>query len=310
VSGLVDAADGTICARYEYGPLGEPIRVSGPMAESNPIRFSTKYTDRESDLLYYGYRYYSPSTSRWLSRDPLEEAGAIALYSYVGNDAVGSFDFLGLKGAGHHIVPWSVFNGLVKEEVQAFFDSDLARIFNDYYKSHGAEKLQGISAKQYNHLVSEELEKFLGKQALREMTLEQAKQFLARITALPSEHPISVYNNAVRRRAAEAMKKALEKAAKRAAERSLKKVLAAGAKRGGAKLTKGIPLVGTVLVVYFYAQDAEAYGAVPAAVNSGIDAIPLVGTGKVIAEFYHRYTFLDVIVGKKNVQPSETDCAE
>jgi RHS repeat-associated protein len=45
------------------------------MAKLNPFRFSTKYDDDETDLLYYGYRYYNPSTGRWLSRDPLNEAG-------------------------------------------------------------------------------------------------------------------------------------------------------------------------------------------------------------------------------------------
>ena len=46
------------------------------MAKANPFRFSTKYQDDETDLLYYGYRYYNASTGRWISRDPLEEAGA------------------------------------------------------------------------------------------------------------------------------------------------------------------------------------------------------------------------------------------
>ena len=43
------------------------------MAKANPFRFSTKYQDDETDLLYYGYRYYSASTGSWLSRDPLAE---------------------------------------------------------------------------------------------------------------------------------------------------------------------------------------------------------------------------------------------
>ena len=75
VAALADAANGTVAARYEYGPFAEPIRVTGPMAKVNPVCFSTKYTDRESDLLYYGYRYYNPSTGRWLNRDPLQEEG-------------------------------------------------------------------------------------------------------------------------------------------------------------------------------------------------------------------------------------------
>jgi RHS repeat-associated protein len=41
------------------------------MARANPFRFSTKYQDDETDLLYYGFRYYNPNTGRWISRDPL-----------------------------------------------------------------------------------------------------------------------------------------------------------------------------------------------------------------------------------------------
>ena len=75
VMALVNAADGTLAANYDYGPFGEVIRSTGPMAKTNPIRFSTKYDDDESDLLYYGYRYYKPSTGTWPSRDPIKEAG-------------------------------------------------------------------------------------------------------------------------------------------------------------------------------------------------------------------------------------------
>jgi RHS repeat-associated protein len=64
-----------LLGQYEYGPFGEVIRATGPMAKVNPFRFSTKYDDDESDFLYYGYRYYNPSTGRWPSRDPLNEPG-------------------------------------------------------------------------------------------------------------------------------------------------------------------------------------------------------------------------------------------
>jgi hypothetical protein len=41
------------------------------MAKANPFRFSTKYQDDETDLLYYGHRYYGASAGRWLSYDPI-----------------------------------------------------------------------------------------------------------------------------------------------------------------------------------------------------------------------------------------------
>jgi RHS repeat-associated protein len=71
VMALVSAGDGSVAARYEYGPFGELLRATGPMAKANPFRFSTKYQDDETGLLYYGYRYYDPNTGRWLNRDPL-----------------------------------------------------------------------------------------------------------------------------------------------------------------------------------------------------------------------------------------------
>jgi len=75
VVALVNAANGTETARHEYGPFGEPIRVTGPAPGLNPFRFSTKRTEPTTDLILYEYRVYQPSTGRCLSRDPLEEEG-------------------------------------------------------------------------------------------------------------------------------------------------------------------------------------------------------------------------------------------
>jgi len=121
VGALVDAANGTVAARYEYGPFAEPIRVTGTMAKANPLCFSTKYTDREGDLLYYGYRHYNPSSGRWLSRDPYGELGNVLMgiglpgndpsvnvslgndYAFVLNDPQNLSDLLGLKLTFQHV---------------------------------------------------------------------------------------------------------------------------------------------------------------------------------------------------------------
>jgi RHS repeat-associated protein len=97
VSGLASATNGVISAQYEYGPFGELIRSSRTAAAANPCRFSTKFTDDESDFLYYGYRYYPPSTGRWISRDSINEKGGINLLAFVRNDPVRNFDVFGLK---------------------------------------------------------------------------------------------------------------------------------------------------------------------------------------------------------------------
>ncbi len=87
------------------GPFGEVIRATGPMAKANPFRFSTKYQDDETDLLYYGNRYYNASTGRWNSRDPIEESGSFMLYSFVANDPQDLIDVDGLIPADlQHLV--------------------------------------------------------------------------------------------------------------------------------------------------------------------------------------------------------------
>ena len=45
----------------------------------------------------HAMRWYSPTTGRWFSRDPIGEAGGKNLYSFVGNNAISRFDPFGLK---------------------------------------------------------------------------------------------------------------------------------------------------------------------------------------------------------------------
>ena len=116
VAALADAAGTNILAQYDYGPFGEVIRATGPMAKANPFRFSSKYQDDETDLLYYGHRYYNASMGRWINRDPVEEDGFDLLrqddllvvapentgkfnqYVLLGNGPLNDIDLLGLCG--------------------------------------------------------------------------------------------------------------------------------------------------------------------------------------------------------------------
>ena len=103
VSALIDSdsTDGALAAKYEYGAFGEPLRVSGTViAHDNPFRYSTKYSDEESGLVYYGFRYYSPSLGRFLNRDPIGEEGGTNLYAFVENDPVNGWDYLGMDIIG------------------------------------------------------------------------------------------------------------------------------------------------------------------------------------------------------------------
>jgi RHS repeat-associated protein len=89
---------GAIAAAYEYDPFGNKQTGLGTYAAANPFRFSTKYTDPDSGLVYYGMRYYSAKLGRFLNQDPIEEAGGINLYAFCGNDGVNRFDLLGMDG--------------------------------------------------------------------------------------------------------------------------------------------------------------------------------------------------------------------
>ncbi|MCX7591716.1 MAG: RHS repeat-associated core domain-containing protein [Kiritimatiellae bacterium] len=71
VTGLTDFQGTNLVAVYDQGPFGEPLRATEAAGLFNPFRFSTKQFDPETGLYYFGYRYYSPTLGRWLSRTRL-----------------------------------------------------------------------------------------------------------------------------------------------------------------------------------------------------------------------------------------------
>jgi RHS repeat-associated protein len=96
VSCLINSSTNTVAATYDYDPFGRTIQSNGPYSISNPIRFSSQYSDQETGLIYYGYRYYNPLVGRWISRDPSGPAGGPSLYLFLFNDGVNNTDALGL----------------------------------------------------------------------------------------------------------------------------------------------------------------------------------------------------------------------
>jgi RHS repeat-associated protein len=96
VTGLVNTR-GESVAHTEYGPFGEVISATGDAAGACPYGFSTKYTDEETGLCYYGYRYYNSEWGRWLSRDPIGKNGGKNLYGFINNTTLYAFDSIGLR---------------------------------------------------------------------------------------------------------------------------------------------------------------------------------------------------------------------
>ena len=63
------------------------------------IKFSSKYHDQETHLVYYGFRYYNSDTGKWLSRDPLGEIAGVNLTLFVYNEPLNYVDLYGLIAA-------------------------------------------------------------------------------------------------------------------------------------------------------------------------------------------------------------------
>lgn len=110
---LVNASDSTITAQYVYGPFGENLRASGSIARANPIRWSSKYTDEESGLCYYGFRFYQPQTGRWISRDPIDEQGGMNIYGFCNSDSVNLIDSYGMFMPSRPVPPPTVQTPIV-----------------------------------------------------------------------------------------------------------------------------------------------------------------------------------------------------
>jgi RHS repeat-associated protein len=62
----------------------------------NCLASQAKYRDTETDLVYYGHRYYTTSTGRWVSRDPIGEGGGFNMYAFVQNSPIDLIDVNGL----------------------------------------------------------------------------------------------------------------------------------------------------------------------------------------------------------------------
>jgi RHS repeat-associated protein len=85
-----------LSATYNYDPYGNLLSSSGPMADLNPYRFSSKEFHGASGTYAYGYRHYDPNLQRWLNRDPMGAAGGINAYGFAGNRPLAAIDPFGL----------------------------------------------------------------------------------------------------------------------------------------------------------------------------------------------------------------------
>jgi RHS repeat-associated protein len=85
-----------LAALCQFDPFGNSLKASGPLADANLYRFSSKEFHFQSGLVYYLYRYYAPNLQRWVNRDPIREQGGLNLYRFVRNNSLNDVDSYGL----------------------------------------------------------------------------------------------------------------------------------------------------------------------------------------------------------------------
>ena len=65
-----------------------------------------------------------------------------------------------------------------------------------------------------------------------------------------------------------------------------RKAAEAGGWMAARRVAKSVPYVGTVMAIGFVGYDIKKKGFVKGVINSGLDAIPFVGAGKNLIEFF------------------------
>ena len=85
---------GAIRARYDYDPYGRTNKISGD--KDTTFRFTGHYFHNASELELSLFRVYDPSTSRWMSEDPIGFLGGPNFFAYATNRPSSAWDPYGL----------------------------------------------------------------------------------------------------------------------------------------------------------------------------------------------------------------------
>ncbi|MBS1796394.1 MAG: hypothetical protein JSS81_21270 [Acidobacteria bacterium] len=80
-----------------------------------------------------------------------------------------------------------------------------------------------------------------------------------------------------------------------------RKAVEAGGWMAAKRVARAVPYLGTVMAIGLVGYDIKKKGLVRGVINSGLDAIPFVGTGKNIIEFFAG----DLLADKKTDDPKK-----
>ncbi len=92
---------GNIVWRWEGEAFGDTLSKSDPDGNGKDVvvnlRFAGQYYDSESQLHYNYFRYYDPTTGRYITHDPIGLYGGINTYGYVEGNPLYWSDYYGLS---------------------------------------------------------------------------------------------------------------------------------------------------------------------------------------------------------------------
>ena len=93
--------EGNVQERYQFSAFGLRSLTDAewtPQSESEfgfTFGFHGQMLDSETAYYNYGYRSYNPSIGKWMSRDPIKEAGGENLYNFCNNSCPNTNDLFG-----------------------------------------------------------------------------------------------------------------------------------------------------------------------------------------------------------------------
>jgi RHS repeat-associated protein len=95
-------SNGTVVARFDYDPWGRSTAVLNTTLPD--FNYTGLYRHSPSNLDMAVHRFYDPDLGRWLSRDPIAEAGGTNLFAYVRNNPANAVDPFGLKTCWKNVI--------------------------------------------------------------------------------------------------------------------------------------------------------------------------------------------------------------
>ena len=95
ITALINTEIKKIQESYFYNAFGEEETFSDNNI-LNSWKFSSKRKDPETDLIFFGRRYYDPSEGRFCAPDPLGLTNSMNLYAFALNDPLMRIDLYGL----------------------------------------------------------------------------------------------------------------------------------------------------------------------------------------------------------------------